>query len=126
MKLLSQQVLRVMPLIFWILLAIITALLLIELAPRHHDWPYWDKVEHALVFAVLTSSGYLAFPQRKRWVYLGLVCYGALMEWLQGVLTITREASVNDWLADVVGILLAIIMSMALTYFASKSKPNQL
>jgi VanZ family protein len=122
MKQLSQQVLRVMPLIFWVLFAITTALMLIELAPRHHGWPYWDKVQHAFVFAVLTSTGCLAFPQKKDWVCLSLVCYGALIEWLQGVLTITRTASIYDWLADIAGVLLPILISLALAYLSSRSK----
>ncbi len=111
-----------MPLIFWALFAIVTVLMLIELPPKQGGWPYWDKVQHALVFAALTSAGLLAFPQKKRWVCLGLVCYGALIEWLQSVLTITRMASISDWLADIAGILLAIITSLALVHFADKPK----
>ena len=122
MKPLSQKVLRMMPLIFWALFAIVTVLMLIELAPKQGGWPHWDKVQHALVFAALTLAGYLAFPQKKRWVCLGLVCYGALIEWLQGLLTITRMASFNDWLADIAGILLAILTSVALVHFADKPK----
>lgn len=122
MKLLSQKTQRVMPLIFWALLVVVTVLMLIELAPEQGGWPYWDKVQHALVFAALASAGYLAFPQKKRWVCLGLGCYGALIEWLQSVLTMTRMASVNDWLADIAGILLAIQISLALAYFADRSK----
>lgn len=122
MKPLSQKTLHVMPLIFWALFAIVTVLMLIELAPKQGGWPYWDKVQHALVFAALASAGYLAFPQKKRWLSLGLVCYGALIEWLQGVLTMTRMASVYDWLADVIGILLTILISLALAYYTSKPK----
>ena len=122
MKPLSQKMLRIAPFVFWILLAITTVLMLIELAPKQGGWPYWDKVQHALVFAALASAGYLAFPQKKLWICLGLVCYGALIEWLQSVLTMTRIASVSDWLADVAGILLAIQISLALAYLANKPK----
>lgn len=122
MKKLFQKTLRIAPLVFWILLAITTVLMLIELAPKQGGWRYWDKVQHALVFAALASAGYLAFPQKKLWVGLGLVCYGALIEWLQSVLTMTRMASVGDWLADTAGILLAIQISLALAYLANR--PN--
>ncbi len=124
MKKLFQKTLRIAPFVFWILLAITTVLMLIELAPKQGGWPYWDKVQHALVFATLASAGYLAFPQKKRWVSLGLVCYGALIEWLQSMLTMTRMASAGDWLADVAGILLAIQISSALAYYARKPKSN--
>lgn len=122
MKQLPQKILHMMPLVFWALFAIVTVLMLVELAPKQGGWPYWDKVQHALVFAALASVGYLAFPQKKRWVSLGLVCYGALIEWLQSVLTMTRMASASDWLADVAGILLAIQISLALAYLANKPK----
>lgn len=124
MKLLSQKTLHMMPLIFWALFIIVTVLMLIELAPKQGGWPYWDKVQHALVFSALASAGYLAFPQKKRWVSLELVCYGALIEWLQSVLTMTRMASASDWLADIAGILLATQISLALAYYARKPKSN--
>ena len=120
MKQLSQQKLRVMPFVFLATFTIITALMLIELAPKHGGWPYWDKVQHVLVFAALTAVGSLAFPQKKYWVYLALIVYGALIEWLQSVFTITRMASAYDWLADVIGILLAMLISLALAYYTSK------
>jgi len=120
MKQLSQQNLRIMPFVFLAIFTIITALMLIELPPKHGGWPYWDKVQHILVFGMLTLVGNLAFPQKKYWVYLALTGYGALIEWLQSVFTITRMASVYDWLADVIGILLAMLISLALAYYTSK------
>jgi VanZ family protein len=102
---------RFMPLLFWLLIAIITVLMLIELQPKKDSLPYVDKVEHAIVFIALTLTGSLAYPQQKQRLYAGLISLGALYEVLQALFTITRQASVYDWLADVVGIMLAIAIS---------------
>ncbi len=99
---------RFMPAIFWLLVAIVSVLMLIELHPKTNAIPYIDKFEHAFVFSALTVSGCLAYAQKKPWVYAGLVALGALYEVLQALFTVTRQASVYDWLADVVGILIAI------------------
>ena len=99
---------RFMPIIFWLLVVVVTMLMLVELKPTEGGLPYIDKVEHALVFMALGVSGGLAYAQKRACVYLGLIALGALYEVLQAQLTITRQASVYDWLADIAGILIAI------------------
>jgi VanZ family protein len=107
-----QLMLSLMPYVFAVLVAIVTVLLLIELPPKQGGWPYWDKVQHIAVFCAMTMTGYLAYPRRKLRVAASLTAFGGLMEILQGLLTITREASVFDWMADVVGIVLVTGMFM--------------
>ena len=102
---------RFMPLIFWLLIIIVSVLMLIELQPKKDGIPYIDKFEHAFVFIWLTITGSLAYRQKKSWVYAGLIALGALYEVLQALFTVTRQASVYDWLADIAGIILAIMMS---------------
>ncbi len=108
MRRLLISIQRFMPIIFWLLIVIVTVLMLIELQPTQGGLPNIDKVEHALVFIALGVSGGLAYAQKRVWVYLGLIALGALYEVLQAQLTITRQASVYDWLADIAGILIAI------------------
>ena len=104
-------IMRFMPLIFWLLIAIVSVLMLIELQPTTDGIPYIDKFEHAVVFILLTITGCLAYGQKKQWVYAGLIALGALYEVLQALFTITRQASVYDWLADIAGIMLAVMIS---------------
>jgi hypothetical protein len=66
-----------------------------------------DKLVHASLFAALAVTG--------RWAGIGrvvlvpaLVLYGAASEVIQGA--IGRDAAVGDWLADVVGILLGVLV----------------
>jgi len=69
--------------------------------------PGVDKIVHLLIFAALAASG--------RWAGMGrsvlaplLVLYAAVSEVLQGVTPLGRSASVADWLADVLGVLLGL------------------
>ncbi|BEV08659.1 MULTISPECIES: hypothetical protein [unclassified Methylophilus] len=93
--------------IFIACLALLTYLLLIEMAPAEQRFPYLDKIQHIVAFGGVTFWAGLAYPARQQWLMLGLLIYGGLMEVLQGLLTVTRQPSVYDWLADSVGILLA-------------------
>jgi VanZ family protein len=69
--------------------------------------PGVDKVVHVLLFAALAASG--------RWAGVGelplgaaLVMYGGVSEVIQGVTPLGRSASVFDWFADVVGVLVGL------------------
>ena len=98
-----------------------TYLMLIELPPKKMGWPHWDKVQHMLVFLMLTGLALcLYFQQRWQWA-AGLFFYGGLIEWMQATLTITRMASIGDWVADFVGILIAIAASIALNNLRLKN-----
>jgi hypothetical protein len=69
--------------------------------------PGVDKLVHAALFAALALTG--------RWAGIGrtvlapvLVLYAAVSEVLQGM--IGRDAAVGDWVADVVGLLLGLLV----------------
>jgi hypothetical protein len=69
--------------------------------------PGVDQIVHATLFAALALSG--------RWAGIGrtalapaLVLYAAVSEVLQGM--IGRDAAVGDWVADVVGLLLGLLI----------------
>jgi VanZ family protein len=64
----------------------------------------WDKMNHAISFAVLAMLGCRAYPERKVQVLLGLLAYGVLIELLQS-LTDYRVAEALDVVADGVGLL---------------------
>ncbi|MDP8566881.1 VanZ family protein [Methylophilus aquaticus] len=93
--------------IFLACFVLLTYLLLIEMAPAPHASLYKDKLQHIVAFGGVAFWGVWAFANYQRWVLVGLILFGGLMEVLQGLLTVTRQPSVFDWLADIVGILLA-------------------
>lgn len=110
MQKIIRLTLRIMPALFWIALAVVAALMLMTLSPPKVKFYYIDKVEHAFVFMVLAGMGFTAWSQRKRIVILGLALFGAVMEVAQEIFTSYRQATVGDWLADLVGIMLAYII----------------
>jgi membrane associated rhomboid family serine protease len=76
--------------------------------------PGVDKVVHGALFAALALTGRWAGIGRSPLAVL-LVGYAAVSEVLQGLTPLDRSASVADWLADVVGILLGLLLWQALT-----------
>ena len=71
-----------------------------------------DKVVHAGIFVVLTLSGLLAAVPRLR-LAVGLTAYAAVTEVLQWTLPIQRDGDWHDWVADVTGVLLALLLGWA-------------
>jgi VanZ family protein len=69
--------------------------------------PGVDKLVHGGLFLALTLTGLWAGIGRT---VLGaaLIAYAAVSEVIQGVAPLDRTASVADWFADVVGVLLGL------------------
>lgn len=73
------------------------------------DW--WDKAQHALAFAILGFLAWLAFPQNRSFSMMALLIYGGLIEILQW-LTPWRFGEWADWLADVLGLSIVILLGL--------------
>ena len=96
---------------FWILCGVVVMLSLLpvdQLPPATLD--VWDKAQHALGFALLTTAGWLAYPRQRARLASGLLLLGAGIELAQSF-TGWRQGDAWDWLADAVGI--AIVMLVA-------------
>ena len=60
-----------------------------------------DKLQHIAAFACLAALGALAYRQTPaRMLVLGLSAFGALIETVQLIPGLHRDAEVLDWLAD--------------------------
>jgi hypothetical protein len=68
-----------------------------------------DKVVHGVLFAALALTGRWAGISRSVLATL-LVLYAAGSELVQGLTSLNRSASVADWIADVIGILLGLAL----------------
>ena len=71
--------------------------------------PGVDKVVHLLLFAALAGTGRWA-GVRLRPLAVLLVVYAAVSELLQSLDVLSRSTSVADWLADVAGVLLGLLV----------------
>lgn len=70
-----------------------------------------DKIAHAIVFIGFVVLAELAYIQRNFWCWKGfpLLAYGAGIEVLQSF-TPYRSFSALDWIADLIGVLLGLVL----------------
>jgi VanZ family protein len=69
----------------------------------------FDKVVHAFAFYVLSLLAAMAFSRRPLWnIVAGLLVFGGLIEVLQAIPILNRDASGWDIVADFTGIVLAL------------------
>ncbi len=69
-----------------------------------------DKLAHLLAFAGLAFTGRLALPFISPFIYWpAIAILSILMEYAQGQLQITRTSSIEDAIANVVGVCLAFV-----------------
>jgi VanZ family protein len=88
----------------WIALTYLFLMPVEFLPPDVFDW--WDKLQHALAFGVLTLLGLVAYgsnPTSITRMVIAIVIYGALVEVLQA-LSGWRYGELSDWIADLVGV----------------------
>ncbi len=122
-KHITDRIQPISPYLFTVLICVTTALLLMEHSGPSIGFPHIDKVIHVILFATLAAVGYIAFPTARRKLYVGLMVYGIITEVLQGVLTVTRYASIYDWIADILGIgLWLLVINIIKSNTISKTK----
>lgn len=95
--------------LFWVAVGSLLALALLPSNTVQDVMLFSDKVMHALAFLLLATLGYWSYPKHVIYVIGGLVVYGALIEFFQA-LTETRAPEWGDWLADALGIIIALFL----------------
>ena len=69
-----------------------------------------DKVEHIAAFVTLAALGAWSYP---RWplvrLAVGLSLFGALIEFIQMIPALNRDAELLDWVADTVAAALVLL-----------------
>lgn len=106
--------------LFWGFFSLVSFFLLIELPPKPQSIEYLDKLQHAFIFIVLTVFATMAWKPYKYRLAAALILYGATTELLQAMFTVTRQASADDWLADIAGIIIGLSVFAFLQISANK------
>jgi VanZ family protein len=91
----------------WIALTYLFLMPVEFLPPDIFDW--WDKLQHALAFGVLTLLGLIAYGRNSKSIKrmtIAMVIYGALIEIVQA-LSGWRYGELSDWIADLMGVAIA-------------------
>ena len=116
MKILRYTVL-IVTILYWMLILVMTHMP----HPPHIGPALNDKQQHMIGYSILASLMYLslwATRPRLRWTWLYasaiVLAYGALDEWTQPLTG--RTCDIYDWLADLVGVAVAISVLAGLRY----------
>ena len=102
---------------FWLVFGWVSVIVALyyNLAPVNDlKLPNWnDKTEHCLGYFLLTFWFCGIYPRRSYWkVGLAMLVMGILVEVLQGLMHMGRHADVKDVVADVAGIVPAVLLSL--------------
>lgn len=113
---------------FWTLLLTLVVFIL-SIIPLHEmpplpGVPLTDKWVHFLMYGALSAAAWIDIFRRRdtpwwgwqSWVHAVLfpTAFGALMEVWQEYLTTTRNGDLLDWIANVVGVLIAVPVGLLL------------
>lgn len=100
----TAPLLRALAVLFWLALAVTLVMALLP-RPPVGALGVNDKLQHMTAFAVLSLLAWLAFPrQRLSVLFLALAAIGGLIEILQMIPALHRDADVKDWIADCLAI----------------------
>ena len=74
----------------------------------------WDKLEHALAFGGMTFW-FGGLTRRSRWPVIAILMliFGGAIEILQGAMKLGRDEDIMDFVADSVGISVALVLLYA-------------
>ena len=102
---------------FWLVfgwVSVAAAMVLSLMPPAVVELPDWnDKLEHAAGYFLLTFWFCGIYPRHRYWaVGLAMLGMGILVEVLQGVMHMGRQADAKDLLADLIGIVPALLLSL--------------
>jgi len=83
-----------------------------------------DLLNHAAAFSVLSILYTLAYSHTQKQIAVALISYGVMIEAVQAFLP-TRDASIEDIIADSAGILIGLTITKIMR-FSTLFKPKHL
>ena len=106
--------------------AAVAILLYLTLAPAQDlpKEPMSDKSEHSIAWFVLAGVGLAFWPARPRRIAAFALALGALIEVLQAVMPLGRDGDWRDWVADSVGVMVALLAWAAVLGFRAVASLN--
>jgi VanZ family protein len=119
---LSSRKFYAVPPVLWAIIMLVLTLTPAKEMPRTPDWKLlaFDTAAHAGVFAVLAVLSWVALRKQRRWpalaqrpampVLIGSVLFGGLIEILQYLMAVGRQAEWSDLVGDSLGAALALLL----------------
>ena len=83
--------------------------------PFEPSFPYADKLQHFVIFAVLASLALFGFPRAPRRLIVERLSFlGAAIEVLQSIPALHRDCDVLDWATDTLAAGIAVLLLVRL------------
>jgi len=79
-----------------------------------------DRFEHTASWFVLTAVGYLLAPDRRLAIPAFALAYGVFIEILQGALPTGRHSDFLDFVADSLGVAIAVVGFLLIRRFVRR------
>jgi VanZ family protein len=115
---------RLLRILFWTACAFAFVMAVVPHPPLLPGHPS-DKLQHIFAFLVLAVLGWRAYPEmKKRKLLLGLMAFGALIEIVQAIPPLHRDADPLDWLADTGAALTVFIIVALWGYVTARRRPR--
>ena len=84
------------------------------------------KVQHIAAFVVLSALAAWAYPRLPLVaIFLGMALFGGLIEMVQSIPTLHRDADFNDWAADAAAAGATLLIVAAIRLALRRSAPDQ-
>ena len=113
-----------LPLIVGVLIFIGTCLIPSDKVPDMPAGISWDKIVHFGMFFLLSAVSLYDYNKLHnknlsltKWLFWGLIVpiiYGGIIELLQKYFFVSRSAELGDWIADILGSLVATVLVIIL------------
>jgi VanZ family protein len=84
----------------------------------------WDKAAHSLTWAILTGSGLILAPRRPRAIPTYALALGGVIEVAQATMGFGRQGDWRDFVADSLGVGLAMFIWWAVRSLMARRKPS--
>ena len=100
---------RILQLAFWCAAAFAFVMAVLPHPPKVPFEP-GDKIQHMAAFATLAALGTFAYPRLSPWRLAACLCaFGAMIEVVQLIPVLHRDAEVADWMADTAAIAVVLV-----------------
>jgi hypothetical protein len=111
---------KIASVLFWLALAITLVMATLPSPPKMH-MQVGDKLTHMSAFAALSLFAWLAFPKRGVvWLFAVMAMLGAVIEVLQLIPALQRDADVADWIADCGASLAVLVICQTMRWIVSR------
>ena len=86
----------------------------------------WDKLNHMIAFFVITFLARAAYPRIPVFrLFVMMAAFGAFIELSQAVPFIHRDAEWDDWFADMLATLVALVVAWPFAILADRRRARR-